>query len=141
MSQDIINSVVNLVFSSKRQMPAHFCSFGNRKQSFGIDFDELNAHDDYEIASQAWSGLSEYIKNNISSIKRAYIVKLGEDTMLAAYITTKLSHSELVSSVTQAIQKINLELIDKKVENINKISGVKEYLDFCQSHGSNLAEK
>jgi len=135
---EIITRVMEIVSSSNRAMPAHFNSSGDRTQSFGIDFEPLTANDEYNMASEAWNGVSEYVKE-VSSADNSLIVLLGEDYMLSAYVVTKLGHPELIDEVVSAVHKRLASIFtDEKINKVVSIPGVNDYLDSCKQYGGSF---
>jgi hypothetical protein len=135
---EIITRVMEIVSSSNRAMPAHFNSSGDRTQSFGIDFEPLTANDEYNMASEAWNGVSEYVKE-VSSADNSLIVLLGEDYMLSAYVVTKLGHPELIDEVVSAAHKRLASIFtDEKINKVVSIPGVNDYLDSCKQYGGSF---
>jgi hypothetical protein len=70
-----ISQVLKLVLSSERPMPAHFTCGNGRNLTFLIDFDDLTAEDEYEMASHAWYK----IPVGLSKSEVATCIKLGEN--------------------------------------------------------------
>ncbi|OGH11804.1 MAG: hypothetical protein A2857_04925 [Candidatus Levybacteria bacterium RIFCSPHIGHO2_01_FULL_36_15] len=112
--KDIIQTVLDIINSSKRKMPAHFTSNGNRTQSFCVDFD-ISETDEYTMASESWY-----------QGKDPSIIKTGEDIMLAAYIAVKLGGEKLIPQLYQSIIETCSEELFKKH---------KDYFEHCADFG------
>jgi len=111
---DLILKVLDIINSSKRKMPAHFTSNGNRTQSFCVDFD-ISETDEYAMASESWY-----------QAKDPSVIKIGEDIMLAAYIAAKLGGEKFIPQLYQSIVKTCSEDLFKKH---------KDYFERCSNFG------
>lgn len=119
--EDKIKEILDILKTSKREMPAHFTSSGGRDQAFLIDF-EIPPDDEYEMASYAWfySPSQE-------------IVIVGEDLMLSSYIAYTLQENEIIDKLKTSIIEMNKELI-KNTDDENK------YFDKCVEFGIERAK-
>lgn len=137
---DTLEQVIKLVLSSKRKMPAHFTSNGERAQSFCVDFDQLTEDDEYEMASQAWGNLPN-IPPKYKHVELISCLKIGEDIMIASYIASKLHHKKLVDSMKRQLIEKNIELFSsdsaKELALSKEMSG---YFNFCSQFGLQRAE-
>lgn len=111
---DIIQTVLDILNSSERKMPAHFTSNGKRTQSFCVDFD-ISETDEYAMASEVWY-----------QAKDPSIIKIGEDIMLAAFIAVKLGGEELIPQLYQSIIETCSEELFKEH---------KDYFEHCADFG------
>ena len=136
--------VLKAVFSSERAMPAHFTSNGDRTQSFCIDY-EIDADDEYELASQAYAVLWEYLgkipEDQISKADAGCVLKIGEDIALGTFILQKEDEYASFSDLKQELIEENVRLWDSmpKLEEIVDIPLVKNYFDFCEWFGRSRA--
>lgn len=112
--KDIVQTVLDIINSSKRKMPAHFCSNGSRTQSFCVDFD-ISEADEYEMASSAW--------NNAPN---SSVIKIGEDIMLAVFIAVKLGGEKYVQQLYEII-------VEKGSEGLSNKH--KDYFEHCADFG------
>lgn len=117
---DLMRTVLDIVYSSKRKMPAHFTSNEKRTQSFCLDFD-ISEVDEYEMSSESWSTAPD-----------PSIIKTGEDIMLAAYIAVKLGGEKYIPQLQQKI----IENEPQETVDLNKYI---EYFQHCAEYGKNRA--
>lgn len=117
---DIVQTVLDIINSSKRKMPAHFTSNGNRTQSFCLDFD-ISETDEYAMASESWY-----------QAKDPSIVKTGEDIMLAAFIAAKLDGE-------QHIPQLQKKIIENEPQKTVDLKKYIEYFQHCAEYGKNRA--
>lgn len=143
-SEELANTVTNLVWKCARQMPAHFCSNGDRLQSFCVDFDDIDAGDEYQMASASYVWVGEHIKpeDNLTESQYLTIVRCGEDLMISSYIIKKLGRIEI-------LEKVVTELTDKnkgcwpddfEIPRIFETESAKSWFDFCKSYGVQVAQ-
>lgn len=136
--------VLTAVFSSQRTMPAHFTSNGDRKQSFCIDY-EIEADDEYELASHTHSVLWEYLgkitEDQISKAETGCVLKIGEDIALGAFILQKEDEYASFSDLKQELIEENVSLWDSmpQLAKVVEIPLVKNYFDFCEWFGRSRA--
>lgn len=116
-----IKEILEILKTSKREMPAHFTSSGDRTQTFLIDFD-IPADDEYEMASYAWYYTSSQ-----------EVVLVGEDLMLSAYIASVLKQPEV-------IDELKTSIIEKNKEIIKNTDGENKYFDKCVEFGIEMAK-
>jgi hypothetical protein len=150
---EILQKTLDLVYSSKRKMPAHFSSYGKRNQSFCIDFEPLNEADDYEMASHIYSSQGDYfagVESKISAYQYNDIILCAEDIMLGSYIITKLGRKDLIPKMKETIIFQNIEsyesnVIDPKqvlkIEQAFKFKYVIDYLNHCSDFGKMRASR
>lgn len=144
-NEEIINQAYRLIFSSTRPMPAHFCGGdGERKKSFEIRFEQLNEKDEYNMASEAYNLVEDFYKNPRNTTERTWIVRLGEDAMVGAYIISKLGRPGLSFDLEKRIVRENADRFrgqskDLDVDFVLKEVGVRMYLNFCVERGRAFA--
>lgn len=136
---DILEKTVELVFSSKRAMPAHFSSNGSRTQSFCIDFEPLTESDDYEMASEAWNSPRT---KNVPEPQFMPMVMCGENIMVGAFIITKFNRKDLIEEMKKIIIADTIESFRPQIElqDIVLLKEVIAYFDHCANYGSMRAE-
>lgn len=141
MTTQILEEVLNKVLSSERTMPAHFTSSHDRQQTFLIDFKQLSADDEYEMASQSWYTLPAISSGEDESYA---CLKIGEDIMVSSFIATNLNHVELIDSLKNELIGLNIELWPKDLQDkIKEIAGKKEMIDYfntCADFGKERAK-
>jgi len=139
ISDDIISQVLELVLSSERPMPAHFTSGNGRNQTFLIDFDDMTAGDEYEMASYAWHG----IPVGLSESDVQVCLKIAEDVMVGSYIAVKEGIADKIDLLKKEIVEANLNCLSKaEKQTINDTLASKEarnYIDFCADFGTSTA--
>lgn len=134
-----VSAIVNLVWNSKRTMPAHFTSNGKRTQSFCVDFDDIDEKDEYQMASVAYYEVGNYVKSKDNLTKEQFIavIKCGEDVMISAYIAKKLNSIENIKDIAVGLIEMNKKSWPKKLD-IPKVfdkKSVKEWFDYCEKYG------
>lgn len=125
-------------------MPAHFTSNGDRTQSFCIDFEPLTADDDYNMASEAWYSISNFLSSDASKDDFDMILRCGEDVIVGAYIITKLGHQEMVSEMKRGVLDDTIETFELDYPNVRTLLedvSVNKYLDHCIESGKEQALK
>jgi len=142
---DFVETIFNLIRSSKRGMPAHFTSNGERTQSFCIDFDGIDVKDEYQMASVAYIEVSDYVKTEDNLTKEQYmtVVRCGEDIMISSYISQKLGRTDLIDTiVNKIIKEISQSWpVELKVSEVYKLQSVKKWFKHCQEYGIETAKK
>lgn len=128
-------TALKAVFSSERAMPAHFSSDEERSKSFFIDYD-MDADDEYEIASQTFHILWEYLgkipEDQISKSDASAVLKVGEDLAIGAFILQRTDEYASFSDMQQEIVEENLRMWDQpRLNEVMTIPLVRNYLDFC----------
>jgi hypothetical protein len=128
--------------SGNRSMPAHFTSYKDRRQSFCIDNDLIDADDEYSMASESYYKFYDFLKDEASG-NGLIILKIGEDIMIGSYIINKLGHLELANELKQSLIKENIDLLDQDdsdfVNDLLKLSETQLYLEHCVTYGKNIA--
>lgn len=135
MPQNIVADVINLVMESDRQMPAHYTSGNGRSQTFLVDFDDLSADDEYQMAGTAWYGQPP-IK---SEHERYSIVKIAEDIMVGSFIITKMGHKDLVPQLKTEFVNYEIGLfpddLQSALKKLTKTELVENYFNMCSNFG------
>lgn len=139
---NITDEIIDLVFSSKRALPAHFTSNGDRTKSFCVDYD-IASEDEYEIASQAYYMLWEFlakVPDEISKSDANSVLKIGEDIVLGAYMLQKMDEYASFSDLQKKTIIKNMNLSDStSLKNALDIPLVQNYFDFCGWFGRSRA--
>lgn len=142
MLNDTINQVISMVMAANRSMPAHFTSYKDRSQSFCIDSNLINTHDEYNMASESHRKVYDYLKDKAAG-NGLVILKIGEDIMISSYIISKLESSKLVNDLKESLIKANIDLLEKDnldfVNQLLKSLETQQYLDYCMEFGKNTA--
>jgi len=120
-------------------MPAHFTSGNGRLQTFLINYGELNATDEYEMASQAWYNQPE----GLSEPDAMICLRIGEDIMVGSYILAKEGIVDNNGRFREGIVEANLEMLSQTDREQTLVTLIKraavEYFDFCADFGTNSA--
>ena len=82
-------TTLRLVMSSERCMPAHFCSHGECKQSFCIDFPPLSESLEYNMASYAYDRAMKVL--DVTQEEIFALLPLGENLMVGTFILANLN--------------------------------------------------
>jgi hypothetical protein len=141
---DVLTDAYNLIRSSNRPMPAYFTGGNGRKKTFGINFEVLTENDEYEMAGATYQLVENFVQGLANTMQRTWIVRLGEDAMLGAYIITKLGKSALANDLEKKLTEENIKNFRDKTEEIDvdksyALKGVREYIDYCVEEGRRLA--
>lgn len=136
----ILSNTLHIIHSSQRAMPAHFTSNGDRMQSFCVDYEPLSAEDEYEMASEAWGSVSDYMvdENGLSASQSSLILRCGEDIMLGAYILTKEGRPDLVEEYMEIVITDTLEEYKdmiKRAEPVLQMPASRDYFRYCADFG------
>jgi hypothetical protein len=137
--KEIVHQIVDLVASSLRKMPAHYTSYGERKQTFLVDFKDIAAADEYEMASQAWYSQPDVVP----AIERVACVKIAEDIMIGCYILKKSGQESLINYFVPEIMNSNIyrypkDMHESLIKIVNK-NVVQDYFEFCKNFGLETA--
>ena len=135
----VVGTIINLVWNSKRTMPAHFTSNGIRTQSFCVDFDDIDEKDEYQMASVAYYEVGNYVKPEDNLTKEQYMafIKCGEDVMISVYIAKKLNQTENIKDIAVSLIEMNKKSWPEKLD-ISKVfdkKSVKEWFGYCEKYG------
>lgn len=146
-----LNKVLKLVKSSQRVMPAYFMNDEPRQRtkSFCIDFAPLDAHSEYEMASEVWASQSNFFSKTsvqpqgyTESELRTFL-KIGEDIMVGAFILAKLGASELLPDFTDEVFQSALKDFRKKNAGIDILflyeTRAEAYFTHCADFGTKIA--
>jgi hypothetical protein len=126
-------------------MPAYFCDGKDgRKKSFQIGFGSLSENDEYDMACEAYQMMEDFYTKATSTMERTWIVRLGEDAMIGAYVISKLGHPELVFDVEKMLTEENIDRFRGKLKNVDvdlvsQEKGLRTYLEFCTERGEIFA--
>lgn len=138
MANEIIATVINLVFNSERRMPAHFTSSDTKSQTFLVDFNDIPADVEYEMASEVWHRQPAISPKPI----QIACVKIAEDIMVGSYILTKLGHGEETNYFMNEMINFNISAYPKEMHEELKHAcdtrEIKEYFNYCRSFGANI---
>jgi hypothetical protein len=128
-----IHKTLELLASSERAMPAHFC--GN---SFCIDWDQINYDDDYEMSSAVYYETDGIDKTSdiVTAKNLSFFYLLAENLMMGSFILTKLNSEDSIDEFKQLIFDSFLETTPKDKEFLNKIIQVGySYFEHCLNYG------
>lgn len=144
-----IESVLKVVFSSNRVMPAHYSSSEDRTKTFMVDFD-ISASDEYEMASEAFYSVPGFLdeKNTQSLLRPGFdmVCKIGEDIMLGNFIATKKGIVFTPDELSNEIIKENIALWEKgkDLEVLEQMilpsQQIISYFKHCEEFGKKQAE-
>ena len=148
---ELVLKTLQLIHSSKRTMPAHFCHSGDRTQTFHIDFDDLTKEDDYAMASESWGslGYESYGNPNIEGFteedkKNQGDIELicGENIMVGSFILTKLGGEKLLDELKRQILEDALDDFSsiRNIEKILKTERSNAYFEHCKDFGYQRAK-
>jgi hypothetical protein len=142
---NFIEAVINLVWSAKRSMPAHFTTNGKRTQSFCVNFDGIDTKDEYQMASVAFYEMGDYIqpKHKLTQEQIASILRCSEDLMITSYIVHKLNKMEYINDVVAGLIQINQKSWPESFE-VSKTfekSFVKKWFKYCEKYGIEITNK
>jgi len=132
-------TIIDLVFSSERAMPARYTSNGDRTMSFCVDIDELTEDDESAMASFPWSAISEYYpklsQEQQDLVGFHIILKQSEDIMIAAFANQARFDSEVdTDELIQAIVEENLEILTENEVKVTDAFRAVIYSDPIQSY-------
>lgn len=143
-NQEMIKKVWGLVFSSWRPMPAYFTGDNSREKTFGVDFADLTADEESAMAGIAYYSVPEFVKGLENTFQSIWLVRLGEDAIIGAYIITKLNRADLAYDLERVVTESNIDrfrgAIDSvDVDRVYTLEGVSEYIKYCVEEGKRLA--
>lgn len=143
-NDDKIKQTLDIIFNSTRPMPAHFCSNGELFQSFCINFDPLTDEDDELMATRAWGSIRDFIVSDTLAKGEFYLVqRCGEESMIGAYVLTKLGGENELEKLQQAIKEHLIEILAPSHSNIKSLFAREyalKYFDYCSDYGYSLAK-
>jgi hypothetical protein len=141
---DLIEQTLELTFSSKRGMPAHYSSNNDRTQSFCIDFEPLTKEHDYKMAANSWYALEEFLnadqckEKELTTSQISAITRCGEDIMISSFILTKLGGYSLLSELKEIVTKEVMDLFKEKIDSLETVlkdPQANKYFDHCSRYG------
>lgn len=128
-------TVLKIVFNSMRAMPAKFTSNGDRTQSFCVEYDDLTADDEYQLASEIYATLWEFVgkipKDQISEAEATCMLKIGEDIAIGSFILQRTDEYASFTDLRQEIVEENLNRWDQPLDRVAKIPIVQNFFDYC----------
>jgi len=143
-NSDLIPALVNLVWESTRNMPAHFTSTEERTQSFCVNFEDIDPKDEYQMASESYIGVGECIRpeDNITPKQYMAIVRCGEDIMIGSYITEKLKKGEYLEEIVSGLTQMNRDRWSEElaIPKVFKTQQAKNWFNFCKTYGVQVAQ-
>ncbi len=135
---DILGEVAQLVLNSKRTMPAHFMSNGDKTKTFCIDSDLIDAADEYEMANEAFFQFSNFLPQQNDSIM--FLLLLGEDIMIGTYLLGKYDQVDLAETLQQELTEVNLSSFKESGKEFNPSAlewpEAQSYLNHCRDFGA-----
>lgn len=135
MTDESLLAVARIVFNSDRAMPAKFTSNGDRTQSFCIDYDGLTAEDEYQLASEVYTTLWEFVgkipKDKITESEALCMLKIGEDITVGAFILQRTDEYASFADLRQEIIEENLNLWDQPLNQVVKLPLIQNFFDYC----------
>jgi hypothetical protein len=139
MKSNDISKIVQLVFSSERQMPAHFTSGNEKSQTFLVKYDGLPADAEYEMASQAWHNQPERVPES----HKWNCIKIGEDITLGSYLFMRMGCDGKRDLLIRELIDFNTHKAPKKIKGslveILQSDKVQSFFNFCENFGYELA--
>src|SRR5690606_7168815 len=124
-------SIFDIIRSSRRSLPAHFYSEGERTQTFGLDV-EIPADDDYEMASAVWANFRP--PREVNKAGQNSVLRIGEDVMLAGYLTAELKRPFEPSLLMNLLDSLD-DLDEVEASKLLPIPGVLDYFRWCYVYG------
>ena len=114
----VLTTIIDLVFSSERAMPARYTSNGDRTMSFCVEIEELTADDESALASFPWSAINGYYtklsQEQQDLVSFHVVLKQSEDIMIAAFANQVRFDSEVdAEELTAAIIEENLDILEE----------------------------
>lgn len=144
-SDKLIEEISSVVLQSTRPMPAVFTSNGDRKQSFCVDFEDIDPDDEYQMASASWYWVGQYMEqgNNFTEKEVMIIIRCGEDLMISSYVIEKIKRKEIHEEVASEVTEANKRRWSDEM-NINQLfstKSAKDWFNFCKSYGVQVAQE
>jgi hypothetical protein len=111
-------TIIDLVFSSERAMPARYTSNGDRTMSFCVDIDELTEDDESAMASFPWFAIGDHYaklsKEQQELVSFHIVLKQSEDIMIGAFANQVRFDSEIdADELITAIIEENLDILEE----------------------------
>lgn len=142
--EEFVDEIVWIVCTAERAMPAYFTSNGDRKQSFCVDYDDIEEKDEYRMAAQAYNGIFNHIKpeDNITYDQTIMIMICGEDLMIASYIVEKRGRSYLMAEIGKEIITRDIRSWPKEfnASEIFKSKPALKWFEYCMDYGTQVAQ-
>jgi hypothetical protein len=139
----LVKTIVNLIWSSERSMPAHLTQNGDRTQSFCVDFEDMSAEDEYQMASVAWYEVDEHInpQDDITMQQRATMIRCGEDILIASYIVQKIQRTEIMNEVVEALIEMNTSSWPDNIDvpKVFATESAESWFTYCRKYGMEIA--
>ena len=134
-NNESLKTVLDIVFNSERAMAANFTGNGDRKKSFCVDYKGLTAEDEYELASDiyvtVWEFIGRITANPLSKYEAAYMLKIGEDIGIGSFILQRTDRYASFANLRQKIIEKNLDLWGGSLKQIADIPLIQNYFDYC----------
>lgn len=117
-------TIIDLVFSSERAMPARYTSNGDRTMSFCVEIDELTDEDESAMASFPWSAINDHYsklsQDQQDLVSFHIVLKQSEDIMIAAFANqvrfdSKIDADELITAIIEE----NLDILEENEVEIS----------------------
>lgn len=135
ITDESLLAVLRIVFNSERAMPAKFTSNGERTQSFCVEYDDLTAEDEYQLASEIYKSLWEFVgrlcKDQITESQATCMLKIGEDIAVGAFILQRTNEYASFADLRQEIIEENLNLWDQPLDQVVKLPPIQNFFDYC----------
>ncbi len=139
ITDQLLLNVLQIVFNSERAMPAKFTSNGDRTQSFCVEYDGLTAEDEYQLASEMYITLWEFVgrvaKDQITKAEATCMLKIGEDIAIGAFILQRTDEYASFADLRQEIIEENLNRWDQPLGHVASIPLIQNFFDYCQWTG------
>ncbi|MDP3882539.1 MAG: hypothetical protein Q8Q48_00590 [Candidatus Staskawiczbacteria bacterium] len=136
----VLAKVFEILESSKRAMPAHFC--GN---SFEVEWDGLNRSAEYNMASAAWNvnfdrkRFDPEVLSSLATGEYSFVVLLSEHIMLGSYALAKLEAEESLYADLLDLILAGFEVSGDRDLAQKIISAGIVHFKYCVSYGKGLA--
>lgn len=139
ITDESLLTVLKIVFNSERTLPAKFTSNGDRVQSFCVEYDDLTADDEYQLASEIYSTLWNFVdklpKKQITESETMCMLKIGEDIAIGSFILQRTDEYASFTNLLQETIEENLNRWDLPLDNIVKIPLIQNFFDYCSWTG------
>ncbi len=137
----IVNNLVEKLLSAPRVTLAHFTTYKKRHKSFCLDFKELNAADEYNLASYAYD--RSYYIDGLSTDEHKAVVSIGEHIILGAFILAKRDYESAIPTFYDTILDDCLEHFTLTDENREFLLANRQlpYFNDCVTEALRLANK
>lgn len=139
-----VDLVIDIIASSQRAMPAHFSSLNGKTKSFALTGYEIPQEHEYELATYAYSETPNSNEDKLTREQTFTTIKLGEDTVLAGYISKRLNDGRNKSDLIKSVITYNENLMEEHgsdITNLCEYGSVKKYLAECFDFGLQTASQ